>query len=406
MKDPGICYLLGTYPQVSTTFIDREIRVLRQWGLEIRLLAMRQPAAQTPLSEEQRSYRQQTVYLVPVDWPSFWAGNARFLLTHFRKYVGTLFYLLSRPHPGLRARWKTALHFAEGVQAAHQLHRNRPRQLHAHFADRVATVALVAGRLLGVPYSMATHARDIYVDTVLLTEIVDEAEFVVVNSEYNRDHLMQRLGGKLGRDSLLLVYNGLDLDTFEPARKPPTGRPLVLAVGRLVEKKGFPYLLRACRRLMDRGYELTCRIVGEGPQRPALEALIAELGLVGTASLAGAMPPESVLEQYRQASVFVLPSIVAQDGDRDGIPNVLMEAMAMRVPVVSTHVSGIPELVQDGINGRLVAPGDEISLAEAIRALLDNPGLGRILAERGRETVQRDFDIQRNPRTLLDRFSR
>lgn len=405
MVEPTICYILGTFPNVTTTFIDREIQMLRRWELEIRLLAMRQPDPDAPLSQEQRSYRQEATYLIPVDWPSFWAGNLHFLSARPRTYLGTLLHLLTRPHPSCRTRWKTVLHFAEAVYAARLLAGGKVDHLHAHFADRTATVALVASRLLDVPYSVATHARDIYADPVLLPEKTARAKFVVANTECNRAHLWQQLGGTLDRNRVHLVYNGLDITAYTPVAEPPPGKPLALAVGRLTEKKGFPHLVRACRLLRDRGYDLACDIVGQGPQHQELQALIGQLGLEDTVALRGAMPHEAVIEQYKRATIFVLPCIVAQDGDQDGLPNVLIEAMAMQLPVVTTHLSGIPELVQHRVNGLLVPPGEEEALAGSLAELLDNPALRRQLAQHGRDKVARDFDIQRNARTLLDLFA-
>lgn len=298
----------------------------------------------------------------------------------------------------------TFLHFGVGVHAAYILRNHPCDQIHAHFVDRAATLALVASRLLRVPYSLTAHARDIYVNPVLLAEKVSGAKFVTTCTAYNKAHLSRVLRDELTSGKLHLVYHGLDTSNYTPASQPYDGQPLVLSVGQLKEKKGHPHLVAACRQLKDRGYDFTCEIVGEGPQRQELEALIAQLGLEDTITLCGAMPHEAVVEKYRAATVFVLPCILARDGDRDGIPNVLMEAMAMQLPVVSTYHSGIPELVQDRINGLLMPPGDEKALANALGELLDNPALRIRLGQRGRERVREHFEVEQNVRRLFNLF--
>ena len=180
---------------------------------------------------------------------------------------------------------------------------------------------------------------------------------------------------------------------------------IVLAVGQLREKKGFGFLLKACQRLVEQGYELKCDIVGEGPLRQSLEAEIRQLSLEDTVTLCGALPHQEVIAKYRQAMMFVLPAVMGADGDRDGIPNVILEAMAMELPVVSTRLSGIPEVVEDGINGLLVPPADERALAEALIRLLDNPDEGWRMGRKGRETVIENFDLEQNVKRLLAEFT-
>jgi len=398
-----LVYIVGTYPGLTSTFIDREIRILRQWGVDLRSVSIRRPVADAPLSAEQRKLQQGVIYLLPVNWLNFIMGNLYFALFRPWVYFKTLRYLLTRSHPDIRARFMTFLHFAEGVYAARLLCGQPLDQLHAHFVDRAAVVALVASRLLNVPYSLTAHANDIYVKPVLLHEKIAEAKFITTCTGYNQSYLLRMMGDELD-GKLYLVYHGLDLAAYQPSPQPQGDRPLLLSIGRLTEKKGFSHLIAASRCLKDRGYDFTCHIVGEGPLRRELETLITQLGLKDTVTLCGAMPHETVIEKYRQAALFVLPCITAKDGDRDGIPNVLLEAMAMQVPVVSTRHSGIPELVQDRINGLLVPPGDEDTLTNALAELLDAPALRTQLGQLGRQTVMKDFDVERNVRHLFDLF--
>jgi glycosyltransferase involved in cell wall biosynthesis len=398
-----IAYVIGTYPGFSTTFIDREIRMMRQWGLDIQLLAIRQPVERDALSQEQRRYQQDVVYLIPTERVAFLKGHVRFLLKRPRAYLGTLLYLISRPHPSARDRLMTLLHFAEGVYAAHLLGERAVNHLHAHFVERAATVALVASRLLEIPYSLAVHAgEDIYVHPVLLPEKFSEAKFVISCTQYNLDYLKQE--GIPGLDGkTFCIHHGLDVQRYPPATR-PQDPPLLVSVARLVEKKGLEYLIRACRQLRDQGRDFVCHIVGSGPARRRLEALIAELSLQDTVKLCGVVPHEQVIEQYDQATIFVLPCIRGDDGSLDGIPNVLAEAMAMKLPVVSTTVSAIPELVDDQVNGLLVAPRDEELLVAALARLLDDPDLREDLGKNARQAVIEKFDIERNVRLVYDVF--
>lgn len=403
-KTLKLVYIIGTFPSFTKTFIDREIKNLRQRGVNLRVVSIRRPAAGMPLSVEQQELQQEVTYLLPVNWLRFIIANLYFISFRSLAYFRTLFYLLTRPHPHLKARLMTFLHFAESVYAAHLLRGQPCDQLHAHFVDRAAVVALVTSHLLDVPYSLTAHANDIYIRPILLREKIAGAKFITTCTGYNQAYLRRMMGDELN-GKLHLAYHGLDLTSYQPSSSPPRGdRPLLLSVGRLMEKKGFSYLIAACRRLKDQGYDFICHIVGEGPLRQTLETQITQLGLESTITLCGAMPREAVIDKYRQATLFVLPCVTAQDGDRDGIPNVLAEAMAMRLPVVTTRHSGIPELVKDKVSGLLVSPNDEDVLAEALARLLDNPTLCAQLGQRGRQKVLADFDVERNVRRLFDLF--
>ncbi|MAT97551.1 MAG: colanic acid biosynthesis glycosyltransferase WcaL [Anaerolineaceae bacterium] len=397
-----LTYLIGTYPLLTTTFIDREIRLLRQRGVTVQVVSIRRP--KRPLSPEQELLATDVLYLLPVSPVKLvaaflWAGVLRPFITW-----RTLFYLLTRPHPDFKARLKTILHFGTGVYAAF-LQRQQPgHHIHAHFVDRAATAAIVMSRLLNRPYSVTAHANDIYVDPVLLPEKMAEAKFVATCTRYNETHLARLNGNGMGK-KLHCIYHGLDIDQYQPVKgKRPSTTPLLLAVGQLKEKKGFAHLLRACRLLKDQAYDFQCHIVGEGPDRQALTHQIQQLGLGETVELCGALPHQGVIDKYRAADIFVLPCITGQDGDRDGIPNVILEAMAMELPVVSTRHSGIPEVVVDGVNGLLVPPADDTALARALAKLLDDENGRSQLGQRGRQTVIESFSVEKNVERLLTQF--
>ncbi|MGE0133995.1 MAG: glycosyltransferase [Dehalococcoidia bacterium] len=273
--------------------------------------------------------------------------------------------------------------------------------LHAHFADVAAEVTGVAASALGIPWSFTAHAVDIFhrdVDEERLARMARAAAFVVTVSEYNVADLQARIGEHV---DLYLIRNGLDLERFEFRTDVDATAPIVGA-GRLVEKKGFADLIDACRLLGAGGW--SCTIVGDGPLRGALEAQAHMFGV--DVSFTGALAHRELLRHMRGATVFVAPSVVASDGNRDGIPTVLVEAMALGVPVVSTAVTGIPELVRDGETGLLCQPRDPMALAAATARLLGDPELLRRVTTNARALVEREYDARRNTAQLRALFGR
>ena len=400
LTSKGLVYLVGTYPLLTTTFIDREIRTLRGWGVDVQVVAVRRPPTDPPLSSDQRRLQRDVQYLLPIRWRDLLLSHLYFVMRRPGTFARTLGFLVTRPHASLMSRMKTILHFGEGVYAAF-LVRDLPfRELHAHFADRAATIALVASRLLGTPYSLSIHAAgDIFVDPVLLREKVRAARHVVTCTAHNKAHVASIVGADAS-DMITHVRHGLDLAAYPTGSDPAPGPPVILSVAQLKERKGLAQLIHACATLRDRGYRFRCRIVGRGPQYGQLQMLIGRLSLGDTVSLCGALRHEEVVREYRQATVFVLPCVQTVQGDVDGIPNVLAEAMALQVPVVSTHLPAIRELVSDGENGLLVAPNDDASLVDAIARLLDQPDLRTRLGEQGRRTILETFQLEPNVRAF------
>lgn len=297
-------------------------------------------------------------------------------------------------------------YFCYGLFVSERIDPQKVLHLHAHFAVGAASVAQVVSLLTDIPYSFTTHAYDIYL--ARKSELIYKmryAHFVITCSVYNQRYLQRLVDPRVG-ERIHCVYVGLNLKLFSALiREPEKIRPpLILAVSRLVEKKGLLYLVAACRILKDQGYAFQCHIVGDGPQLPLLEERIQALHLEDCVKLPGSAAYEQVIEMYQNASIVALPSVVASDGDRDGIPYALMEAMYMRIPVVSTTVSGIPELIEDGESGLLVPPYDNVALAAALARLLDDPVLCKRLGEAARKTIEARFDVARNSETIIELF--
>jgi glycosyltransferase involved in cell wall biosynthesis len=306
-------------------------------------------------------------------------------------------------------RWGVIRCFFQAGYLADVLRRDPVSHLHAHFATAPALVAMFTHELIGVPYTFTAHARDIYVDTqpALLRAQMARARAVVTVCEYNRRYLAGHLGPE-SQGKVRCVYNGLDLRPFTGA--PPattdtdTGPPLILSVGRLIEKKGIGDVIAAADILRERGRSFQVEIIGTGPLGPSVAADVKRRGLEDRVQLRGAQPLDVIRLAYRRATVFALPSVVAADGDRDGVPTVLMEAMASGVAVVSTCVSGIPELITAGQDGLLVAPRCPAALADALDVLLSDPELRARLARAARRKIEECFAIDRSAAHLLALF--
>ncbi len=384
-------YLTKRFPRLSETFILDEILGLEQAGVPLRLFAVAHPG-EGLTQPDVALVRSGVTY---VRSHGRWArtrGTARTLVAHAvllarnpRRYRSAL-----RAAVAERARTGTIRPFLDAGRLAVALHRAGAAHLHAAFAHGPASTARLVHLLTGMPYSFSAHAKDLYLsDPAELATKARDAAFVLTCSAAAKAGLVERVSGG---DRVLLAYHGVDTGRFRPADRRGDGVHTVLAVGRLVPKKGYPVLLAALRQLADRGHEVTCRIVGDGPERPALEEQVRALELDGRVTLLGSRTHQQIADEYRRADAFVQASVVLADGDRDGVPNALLEAMASGLPVVASAVSGIPEAVEDGRSGLLVAPGDPRALADAIARVLETPGLAASLGGGARTRVVAQFD--------------
>ncbi len=382
-----VAYALKVYPRLTQTFIVNELLAHEAAGQALVLLSLRRP-------RDPRFHPALSQVQTPVEYLPEAPGAAREWWAALRKRSDTLPALLALE--GVEAETSEAVFC--GVALAHSLRASGARHLHAHFGGLAASAARIASRLCGIPWSFTAHARDIFhesVDREALARKLRDAACVITVSRFNAEYLVRELGAPAER--LHVVYNGIDLSALplcEPA--PASPEPLVLGVGRLIEKKGFTDLISACARLRERGVAFRCEIAGSGPLEEALRAQIGELGLGERVTLLGPLTQQETFERMRRAALIAAPCVVAGDGDRDGMPTVLLEALALGRACVSTPVTGIPELVKHEDTGLLAPPGNPEALSQACERLLSDPGLCRSLAQRGRARMQRDFDLQRN----------
>jgi len=397
-----LAYIVNRFPTFIETMIYREVSALRACGETISIFSIRKPPP-AEIPAEAAHFVAEAVYILPVRAMKLVASHLRAAARHRARYWTTLAEVVGGTHTSIRDRFRTLCHFVEAVTILDEIERRKIDHIHAHWAVGAATCAMVVSRLLNIPFSFTAHAYDIWRDRLLLPEKLEAATFVVTCKDYNRQHLARTYGVPLAR--LRVVYHGVDTGRFRPRGRPTNATPLLLAVGRLVEQKGLDRLVRACALLEARGYRARCEIVGDGPLRGSLTELVKSLGLEGRVTMVGPKHQDELSGYYRSADVFVLPCIPASDQDRDGIPNTLIEAMAMEVPVVSTRFSGIPELVADRTSGLLVEPGDTEGLADALAHLLDRPDERTRLGRAGRERVLDAFAIEGSARRLQSVFA-
>ena len=274
---------------------------------------------------------------------------------------------------GPRQRFKTLAHLIPALRLAYLWRKQGIGHVHCQWAHTATTIGMHAAEMLGVGFSFMGHANDLFVHRVALEDKVARARFILCISEYHRRFYLD-LGADPSR--LHVVYCGISLDRFRDTQPFEPGKRKVVSVGRLVEKKGFDDLIRACALLRDRGEEFECVIAGSGPQYRELEGLIAKLDLKGRVSITGrAILQEDIPAFLREARLFALPCVKDSDGDMDGLPQVLIESMACGVPAVSTFLVGMPDLIRDGENGLLVPTRDVEATADAIARLLNDDEL-------------------------------
>ncbi len=401
--DTQVAYVLLRFPHLTETFIAEEIREVQQQGVSVQVFSLLSPKA-GPIHPTSQALARQVCYAAEVYSPTLWLAQIYFMFKSPRRYWTLLWGLMTQPAPKFTWLFKRLVVFLKGVYLAKRLKGSGVQVIHAHFAWLSAAAALVISQLLDLPFTVTSHASDIYSpENDLLGLIAHRADRLITISDHNRRAISALC--QITQEDITVVHCGIDLEQFQAATAPPDSAVLrILSVGSLVEKKGHDYLIRACRTLKEHQVNFHCTIVGRGERRAALERLIADLDVGDVVALAGAQEQPWVRQALQNCDVFVLACIVAQNGDRDGIPVAMMEALGMGVPVVSTHTSGIPELVHHQENGLVVPEKDAEALAAALAQLAKDRDLRQRLAANGPAVVAEEFDIRKNARRLVNVF--
>ena len=392
-----VAYLISRYPAINHTFILREVLALRSLGFDIQTIAIR--GADRPdaaLTPAELNERKRTVQVLPFG-ANFVRAHLAAVALHPAGYLAGLLLALRLGRSNLRARIFHLIYFAEAVVAGYAAKRAGFRHVHAHFSS---TVGLIAARVFGLHLSVTIHGPDEFrnPEAFAMREKVANARFIATISHYGRSQVMLSSDpGDWGKVEVCRL--GVDPSVFMPGPKREAAEPFrVICVGRLAPVKAQQILIGACAKLVKAGWRLRLHLVGSGPDEGRLKQFTESIEMGAHVVFEGPRNQDEVIALYRQSDVFALASF------GEGVPVVLMEAMAMELPCVATWVNGVPELIRDGEEGLLVAPSDVEGLARAIGELLKNPELRVRLGRAGRERVLRDYDLRTNTLTLADVF--
>ncbi len=381
----------------SQNFITRELTELNKLGLKMTIGA-RSIAEREDLTPEQAALRQHYFEIPDNPFkPDALLRHLRLAFSRPVKYLKAWRTLFSMKHkPGKLPRGIICLFRAAAIAEA--VEKRGVTLIHAHFFTAPAETALYLSVLTGIPYGGTAYAMDLYVDDSGLKTKLKHARYVNGTTRYNERFIRSQLSEN--KDKALTLYYGIPTSEKQPEAIPHDEFTFV-AVGRLVEKKGFRYLLEACAILKKKGYDFKCRIIGSGPLESEFRQQIKALSIEDVVEMPGFVPPNEMEREYLAGDVLAAPCVVATNGDVDGLPNVCLEAMHCGLPVISTTISGIPEGVKEGVNGWLIPPNDTAALAEAMEKALNEKNLAQMRVASHR-MVREKFDVQKNALPIRD----
>lgn len=386
-------YVVKRYPRFSETFIVNEVLAHEAEGLDVEIFSLR-PSVDTHFQNVISQVRAPVTFLPPgsVKSTALW-NTCHELSDEFPELWPTL----------SAAKHATVVEAFQAIKLAQTVRERNITHLHAHFATSAASTARMAARIAEISYSVTMHAKDIFHESVehedLASKIAD-AKFVVTVSDFNCKYLADKFESP---NNIHRIYNGLDLNVFQ--FNPSSERKAkIISVGRLVAKKGFCHLIDACRILADRGIAFECEIIGGGELEADLKEQIDRLSLLDYVTLSGCEPQSSVRQKIASSAVFAAPCVIGPDGNRDGLPTVITESLALGTPCVATDVTGIPEIVRHGHTGIIVEQENATALADGLERLLNDVPLRATLAKNGRQLIEQDFDVHKNVSQIRELF--
>ncbi len=394
-----IAYLASEYPAISHTFIFREIRELEKSGMNIKTASVRRPEMLSRMTPEEKKEYEKTLYIKN-------SSIAKTLAAHLKSFfrspsgysamlIKTLFFL----RKGKFGFVKAAGYFAEAGILLDWMHKVKALHIHVHFANPASTVAMIASCFGKTTFSISIHGPDIFynVDSNLLEEKIKRSAGIRCIGYYCRSQLMRIVPYRYWK-KFYIVRCGVDTSKFMPVYLPGNKIPEILCVGRLVPAKGQHILLDACAVLKERGIKFSLNFVGDGPDRNSLEQLSKRLNISDSVNFTGALGQDKVLDHYNRADIFVIPSFA------EGIPVVLMEAMAKQIPCITTFITGIPELISDNEDGMLFAPSDTESLADKMALLIKDENLRHKIGFNARKKIEQMYDLDKNCKQMKTFF--
>lgn len=401
----AIAVLMTRFPRIDETFILREIVELERHGQPVLVVPILRGDTRV-VHEEAKPWVKRALY-TPFLSPAILRSNLAVFLRDPLRYLRLLFGLIAATLIRPSTLMRTLALFPKSVHLSVVLTKRGIKHVHAHFASHATTAAYIIASLSDITYSFTVHGPDVFVHRVLLREKIAKAKFIRAISTFNKAFLCG-LYPVLTDGKIEVVHTGVNPDVYAEGEVEPRedSRVRLLSVAALTAHRGFPFVIDACARLAKEGLDVECRIVGSGPLLETTQQWIAQHGLADRVFLLGARPQHEVAQFMRETDIFLLPSIIATDGQMDGIPLSLMEAMAAGKPVVASSISGIPELVTNEVSGILVDAAYAGRLADAVRRLAGDPQLRERLGRAGQLKVRRDFDIRRTAELLVALFDR
>ena len=399
MTTKAIAYLCSEYPAISHTFIYREIESLRRAGMTVHTASIRKPSNLKVMTPAEQTEAAETLMVLSMPLPSMIGAHLHCMKQSPAGYLRMAAAGLRLLTSGPKSLVKAVAYFVEAGILLQWIHRHGITHIHEHFANPTAIVAILMKTYGGVSYSISVHGPDIFytVDSAMLAEKIRQAAFVRCISHYCRSQIM-RISEPHTWHKHHIVRCGVDPDLYIPRPEPRNNVPNLLCVGRLVSAKGQYILLEACALLKKEGLHFQLTIIGDGPDKLILEKAAASGNLNGSVTFTGALGQDKVRDYYDRADLFVLASFA------EGVPVVLMEAMAKEIPVISTRITGIPELIEHEKDGLLATPGDSDDLANQIRKLLNNPQQRRDLGVSGRQKVIALYNQHTNNQNMVTLF--
>jgi glycosyltransferase involved in cell wall biosynthesis len=398
-----VAYLVSRYPAISHTFILREVLALRRLGLDLSVASINDPDRPlADLTAEERREAEGAYYVKRAGFAAAVNAHVRTLCRSPRAYFRALVFALRLGGARPRDLIFWMFYFVEAAMVGCWMRSRRTAHLHVHFATPAASVGLIVAKMFPATFSITVHGPDEFYDVTAhrLAQKISGCSFLCTIGQFARSQLM-KLSPVSEWTKFEVTPLGVDGQVFSPRlRRPEADRFEILCVGRLTPAKGQHVLIAAAERLVSGGRRVLVRFVGDGPDRVSLENHVRSRALNGAVKFEGAVNQERIRDFYNTADVFVLPSFA------EGIPVVLMEAMAMEIPCVATFVNGIPELIRDSVDGLLVAPSDEVALAGAIVQLMEDAGLRKRLGESARQRVLERYNLAGNTERLAEVFRR
>lgn len=391
---------MSRFPKLTETFILYEIVELEKLGFMIEVFPLLREKVKVMHPEARRIVR--AAHYHPFISYSILRANLILFVASPLRYPSTLLAALVGTASSPNFFFGALGTFPKSVRFAYEMKRGAVDHIHAHFANHPALSAFIINGLTGIPYSFTAHGSDLHKDQTMLCRKIFEAKFAVTISQFNHQFILDHCPD-LPEEKIQIIHCGVDTEQFQPREHHPNACPRIICVASFETVKGHHYLIEACERLVLDEIAFRCVLIGSGPQEKKIKSLVSMKGLDEHILFLGPQPRPKVIEYLSQSDIFALPSVPTSEGKREGIPVVLMEAMATGLPVVSTQLSGIPELVHPS-TGILVSPRQSNQLAAAFRRLIENPSLRQELGQAGRMRIQELFDIRHNTRKLAEFF--